>query len=111
MSKRQRLGMNPLDELIKDTRDETSGKRGIKKSEHHDIAISERTIKEPERFKQIREAIKEGKTTNYYLSKNGEIMQRVLIHLPFELAEKLKKQAFESIPRITLSGLIRKKLK
>lgn len=103
MSKRQRLGMNPLDELIKDTRGKASGKP--------DITISQKTTKEPERFKQIRRAIEQGKTTNYYLSKNGEIMQRVLIHLPFELCEKLKIQAFESIPRITLSGLLRKKLK
>jgi len=110
MSKKSRLGSNPLDSLIKDTRDETSGKRGIKKPRNHDIAISKEIFKEPERFKQIRRAIEQGKT-NYYISKNGEIMQRVLVHLPFELAEKLKKQAFESIPRITLSELIRKKLK
>ena len=109
MSKRPRLGTNPLDDLIKDTR--TSGKQSIEKSGHQDITISEKTVKEPERFKQIRKIIEEGKTTNYYLSKDGEIMQRVLIHLPFELCEKLKIQAFNSIPRRTLSDLIRKKLK
>lgn len=109
MSKKSRLGTNPLDDLIKDTR--TSGKPDIKKPKNRDITISEKTSKEPERFKQIRKIIEEGKTTNYYLSKDGEIMQRVLIHFPLELAEKLKKQAFEAVPRITLSSLIRKKLK
>ena len=109
MNKKSRLGTNPLDDLIKDTR--TSGKQDTKKSGYHDIAISEEMFKESERSKQIREVIKEGKTTNYYLSKDGEIMQRVLIHLPLELTEKLKRQAFEAIPRMTLSGLIRKKLK
>lgn len=99
-------------ELIKNRLDRLEGREeDITISEKKDITISNKTVKEPERFKQIREAIKEGKTTNFYLSKDGQIMQRILIHIPFELAEKLKIQAFESIPRITLSKLIRDKLK
>lgn len=109
MSKKTRLGSNPLEELIKDTR--TSGKPDIKKPKNRDAGISQKVANEPPRFRQVRELIASGKTTNFYLSKDGQIMQRTLIHLPFELSEKLKKQAFESIPRITLSELIRRKLK
>ena len=105
MSEKPRLGTNPLDDLIKDTRE-----KDIKKPKNRDITISQKVADEPPRFKQVREAIASG-SSNYYISKDNEIIQRILIHIPFELCERLKKQAFESVPRMTLSGLIRKKLK
>ena len=90
-------------DLIKDRLDrlegreediEESKKQDIKKPKNRDVGISERVANEPPRFRQVRELIASGKSTNYYLSKDGEIIQRVLIHIPFELAEKLKSQAY-----------------
>ena len=97
-------------DLVKDRFDGIDGKRDVEKSRSRDIGTSK---KEPERARKIREMVERGETTNYYINKKtGELMQRILVHLPLELVEDLKREAFESIPtRKTVSELIREKLK
>lgn len=111
MTLKKELIKNRLDRLEESGEDiEESKKQDTKKSEHRGITISQKVADEPPRFRQVRELIAGG-SSNYYISKEGEIIQRVLIHLPLIQVENLKRQAFESVPRMTLSGLIRKKLK
>ena len=96
--------------LVRDRIDRLGGKQDIEKPESRDIGTSRK--RESERFKKIRRMIERGETTNYYINKRtGELMQRILVHLPLELVENLKREAFESIPRKTVSELIREMLK
>jgi len=60
-------------------------------------------------YEDLERDIKKGLVKNYYLNKKGEIIQKVTVHLPLGLVNKLKKEAIDN--RITLSELIRKKLK
>ena len=46
---------------------------------------------------------------NFYENKEGELIQKVTIHLPYELVESLKEEARKA--RVTLSYIIRKRLK
>lgn len=105
MSKK-RMGIDPLESpvervLIKDT----------KKSGHRDIEKPKKAKKRSARELQVREMLKSGESSNYYLNKEGELIQRILVHLPFDLAEKIRTEAFESVPRKTFSELIREKLR
>ena len=51
----------------------------------------------------------EGLKTNLYVNKGGEVIQKVTVHLPRELVKSLKREALDR--GITLSGLIRERLK
>ena len=46
---------------------------------------------------------------NFYINKEGEVIQKVTIHLPRDLVDKLKREALDK--RTTLSEIIRRKLK
>lgn len=100
------MGIDPLESpveraLIKDT----------KTSRRRDIVKSKPGEKMSAREKQVRETIRREKSSTFYLNKEGELIQRILVHLPFDLAEKLRIEAFESVPRKTFSELIREKLR
>ena len=61
--------------------------------------------------KKILDAMKEGRGKNYYLrgrDQDKELLQKVLIYLPFELVNRLKKEAIDE--RISMSALIQKRL-
>ncbi len=47
--------------------------------------------------------------SNFYLNKEGAVIQKVTIHLPSGLVDQLKLEALKR--RITLSELIRERLK
>ena len=96
-------------DLVKDRIDQLEGKQGIKKSRHHEVKKS--LEKEPERYQKIREAVGRGEATNYYINKKGELMQRILIHLPIELVDKLDEEKKGSFPNKSISDLIRNRLK
>ena len=62
--------------------------------------------------KQIRSkapAKQETLKSNFYLNKEGAVIQKVTIHLPAGLVDQLKLEALKR--RITLSELIRERLK
>jgi len=100
-----RLGGDPLERtLIRDTRKDkpearpkpsrpASGKPGPGGAE-----------------KKIMEAMKDGRGKNYYLRgrKEKELLQKVLIYLPFEMVRQLKKEAIDE--GLSLSALIQKML-
>ena len=97
-------------EQIKNRLDRLEGKGVDKKtSRHRDISKSKKTVKTSDREAQVRRRIAQGTTTNYYISKEGELMQRILIHLPFDVAEELRREAFDSMK--SLSEVVREKLK
>jgi len=47
--------------------------------------------------------------TNFYINKNGEIIQKVTVHFPSDMVDRLKLEALKR--KITLSELIRERLK
>jgi len=47
--------------------------------------------------------------TNFYLNKEGEVIQKITVHLPSSQVDKLKLEALKR--HITLSELIRERLK
>ena len=57
----------------------------------------------------LRKDIERGRAKNYYINKEGDIIQKVTVHMPFEMVIQQKKEALYR--RITLSELIRGKLK
>jgi len=65
-------------------------------------------VRPPNKYENLRKEIKAGKATTYYINKNGEIIQKVTVHLPIEMVTRLKKEAIDQ--RITLSELIRRRL-
>ena len=60
-------------------------------------------------YESLIKDIKSGRAKNYYVNKEGDIIQKVTVHLPIEMVTRLKKEAIDR--RITLSELIRKRLK
>ena len=50
-----------------------------------------------------------GGAKNYYLHTEGDLIQKVTIHLPYDMVTRLKKEAVDQ--RVTLSELFREKLK
>jgi len=65
-------------------------------------------VKPPNKYENLRKEIEAGRATTYYINKNGEIIQKVTVHLPIEMVTRLKKEAINQ--RITLSELIRRRL-
>jgi len=104
MSEKKRMGYDPLAgdrvERKKDTRKPRKNEK--MKQGNNDIA--------EKRKEMVRKAMRDGTIKNIYENKSGEIMQRVLIHLPYDLVERLRLEAFESIPRRSLSRMIKEKL-
>ena len=60
-------------------------------------------------YESLIKDIENGRAKNYYINKEGDIIQKVTVHLPIEMVTRLKKEAIDR--RITLSELIRKRLK
>jgi len=90
----KRVGHNPLESVIKDTR--KAGRQRGRKPESQEVVKPEL----PENLK--------GKK-NFYINKEGEIIQKVTIHLPLDLVDKLKREALDK--RTTLSEIIRERFK
>ena len=104
MSEKKRMGFNPL------TGEGIEKKKDTKKPRKDDkIKQGNNDIVE-KRKEMVRKAMRDGTIKNIYENRDGEIMQRVLIHLPYDLVEKLRLEAFESIPRRSLSRMIKDKL-
>ena len=96
---------------VKDRLDRIEGKKEkIKKSVNQDIKISRKASTQPTREQQIRGQVEKGGVTNFYINKEDELFQRILIHIPFDLAESLRLEAFNAIPRKTFSEVVREKL-
>ena len=99
--KKDRLGSNPLDNLIQDTRKGKSERQEIRKSKRQEVKKS--------RLQDVK-ASKLLMKKNYYESKRtGQIIQKVTIHLPVDLVEDLKLEALRE--RKTLSEIVRERLK
>lgn len=99
---KKRVGFNPLESVIKDTRtpEQQKGKKprkqAVKKAESQDV----KTAGLPEGLR--------GKK-NFYLNKEGEIIQKITLHLPLKLVDQLKREALDK--RITVSEIIRERFK
>jgi len=65
--------------------------------------------KSSERHEDLRKDIESGRATSYYINKEAEIIQKVTVHLPYDMVTRLKKEAIDR--RITLSELIRERVK
>lgn len=65
--------------------------------------------KSPGQYEDLRKEIKAGRATTYYINKKDEIIQKDTVHLPIEMVARLKREVIDQ--RITLSELIRKRLK
>lgn len=63
----------------------------------------------PRDHEDLRKDIERGRVKNYYINKEGDIIQKVTVHLPFGMVIRLKEEALYK--RITLSEFIRGKLK
>jgi len=101
MSKKERLGYNPLENLIQDTRKGKQKRRESGKAETQEV-------KTP-RNQDVRTSELLSKKNFYESKRTGQIIQKVTIHLPFELVEELKIAALRE--RKTLSEIVREKLK
>jgi hypothetical protein len=100
------MGIDPIESLV-----ERSLIKDTKTSRLRDIAKPQPGKKMSAREKQNRETLEREKSSTFYLNRVGELIQRILVHLPFDLAEQLRVEAFESVPRKTFSELIREKLR
>jgi hypothetical protein len=89
-----------------------------KPNQSDNIQISEKssTTKEKsletktmEKYDSLKKDIKSGRVKNYYINKEGDIIQKVTVHLPIDMVTRLKKEAIDQ--RVTLSELIRSRLK
>ena len=98
------MGYNPLTGEGAGRKKETRKPRKDEKLKQGNNDIVEK------RKEMVRKAMRDGTIKNIYENKSGEIMQRVLIHLPYDLVEKMRLEAFQSIPRRSLSRMIRDKL-
>jgi hypothetical protein len=58
---------------------------------------------------RLRDDIGRGKGTNFYVNKNGDVLQKILIYLPYEYVRQLKREAIDA--RMSLSALIEKRLR
>ena len=99
---KKRVGYNPLESVIKDTR--TPKQRETKKPKKQEVKNAEsqdvKTAGLPEGLK--------GKK-NFYINKEGEIIQKITLHLPLKLVDQLKREALDK--RITVSEIIRERFK
>lgn len=101
MSKKERLGSDPLESLIQDTREKKSRRHEVQKSENKEIKKS--------RSQDVMKSRLLSKKNYYESKRTGQIIQKVTIHLPIELVENLKIKALKE--RKTLSEIVREKLK
>lgn len=62
-----------------------------------------------DKYESLRKDITSGRVKNYYINKEGNIIQKVTVHLPIDMVTRLKKEAIDD--RVTLSELIRSRLK
>ena len=107
MSKKKRLGSGP--DVIKAQVREGAG-LGVSDSKESAIKYRISDIRASMKEKILR-AIEEGKTSNYYLSKDGQLMTRMLIHLPWDIAEDLRDEAAGAFPKRSISKIILEKLR
>lgn len=75
------------------------------------LAMNKNTegIETMDKYESLRKDIESGRVKNYYINKEGDIIQKVTVHLPIEMVTRLKKKAIDQ--RVTLSELIRSRLK
>jgi hypothetical protein len=96
---KSRLGADPLERtLIRDTRGDKPAAR----------TRPTKPAKGGAGEQEIKEAYARGKATNYYINKNGAVLQKILVYLPFDFVRQLKKEAIDE--RMSLSTLIQKRL-
>lgn len=69
----------------------------------------EMTKKGSKEYLNLRTEIRAGLRKNFYINKKGEIIQKVTVHLPSDVVDRLKLEALKR--KITLSELIRERLK
>jgi hypothetical protein len=99
MSKRQRLGDDPTAPRKVQIKEAV----GLKDSAGKPAAWSSQKA-------AIRQKVERGGAKNYYVSKKeGGLIQKVTVHLPFDMVTALKKEAVDR--RITLSELIRERIR
>ena len=104
MNNKKRMGYDPLTGMG------TEKKKDTKKPRKHDKIKQGNNDIADKRKEMVRKAMRDGTIKNIYENRDGDIMQRVLIHLPYDLVERLRTEAFEAIPRRSLSRMIREKL-
>lgn len=68
-----------------------------------------RETKTMKKYESLKKDIESGRVKNYYINKEGDIIQKVTVHLPIDMVTRLKKEAIDQ--RVTLSELIRSRLK
>jgi hypothetical protein len=66
-------------------------------------------IETMDKYESLKKDIESGLVKNYYINKEGDIIQKVTVHLPIDMVTRLKKEAIDQ--RTTLSELIRSRLK
>ena len=97
---RKRLGDDPTD-IQKDR---------IKEGLGMDQAPAKKPRKKRNEMEEkIRRDLDQGGARNFYVNKTDELIQKVTVHIPYDVVMQLKKEAFDR--RITLSEVIREKLK
>ena len=106
MSKKKRLGSGP--DVIK-AQVREGARLGIPDSKESAIKYQISDIR-ASRKENILRAIEEGKTSNYYLGKDGQLMTKLLIYLPWEMAERLREEAKNTFPKKSMSEIVREKL-
>ena len=114
--KKPRLAMNPLEGLIRDTtkdKPEPAAPSATARPKPSKAAYrGKRAPVDPAAAQaeaKLRDDIGRGKGTNYYVNKRGDVLQKVLVYLPFEYVRQLKREAIDA--RMSLSALIEKRLR
>jgi len=104
MTKKKRLGFDPTEQRKAQIREavriEKPGRSEAGKLDSP--GARESGLQEVERSRLLQQK-------NFYENKKGELIQKVTLHLPFEMVERFKIKALKS--RKTLSEIIREKLK
>lgn len=120
MTKKPRLGQDPFSEpgplaFIRDTRDTRQEKPGSPedregtKPERPEVRKSRRQDVRKSRRQEVQASGLLNKQNYYEAKRTGELIQKVTLHLPLALVDKLKDQAREK--RVTLSEIVRQRLK
>jgi len=109
VTKKKRMGDDPF-EWIPDAKEEKAKPRKKALKEGEALPPSE-ILSMEERLERGRQAAEMGIAPSLYINKKGELMQKILLHLPFERALVLRDEAYNSMPRKSLSEVIREKLK
>lgn len=112
-----RLAMNPLERLIRDTTQDkpdqpAAPSAAARPKPSKPAARGKRAPVDPATAQaeaKLRDDIGRGKGTNFYVNKNGDVLQKILIYLPFEYVRQLKREAIDA--RLSLSALIGKRLR